>query len=343
MAFEIMATGRAVPSRRVTNDDLAKEIDTSDEWIRSHTGIGSRHIADKETSASDLAVEAAKNALAQLYGIKNTDEKALAKAALSIDMIILASVTPDYIGSPSTACVVQGRLGAKNSGAFDITVACSGFIYGMEIAASMLSRGNYKRVMIIGAEILSKFTNWKDRTSCILFGDGAGAVIMDKTSAPERGRRKRGLIRTLLKADGTGAEHIIIRRGGSRYPYLENETVGIPSYIELNGQAVYNFAVKAITDSIEEIISLEGIGINDITRIIPHQANARIISAALKRLKIPEDKCFLNIEEYANTSGASIPIALDELNRNGELKKGDLLLTVGFGAGLTYGANLIVW
>ena len=343
MACKIVATGRAVPARKVTNDDLAKIIDTSDEWIRSHTGIGSRHIADADTAASDLATEAAKKALALMAGIELSDEKGIKEAALTLDMIILATATADHYGSPSTACLVQERIGAFNAGAFDISAACTGFIYGLELAASLLQRGGRQRILVIGTEVLSKFTNWKDRGSCILFGDGAGAAILEGIQGQDTAQEKQGIIRTLLKADGTGAEHIIFRRGGSRSPYLEGETIGLPTHVEINGQAVYNFAVKAMTDTISELLNLEGLKIDDITMIIPHQANARIISAAIKRLKFPEEKCYINIEEYANTSAASIPIALDELNRNGEIKKGDILLTVGFGAGLTYGANLIVW
>ena len=333
MAFEIIATGRAVPPRRVSNDDLAKDIDTSDEWIRSHTGIGSRYIAGEEVAASDLALEAARDALSQL---ENPDP-------LSVDMIIVATATSDYFGSPSTACIVQEKLGAARAGAFDVSAACTGFIYGLEIAAGLLSTGDRKRIMVIGSEVLSKFVDWNDRSSCILFGDGAGATILEKTSAPHEGPDKRGLIRTILRSDGSGAEHIVFKRGGSRYPYIEGETIDIPIHVEINGQAVYNFAVKAITDTIGEILSNEEISVDDLTWIVPHQANARIIQAAAKRLKIPEEKCFLNIEEFANTSAASIPIALDELNRGGKIKKGDLILTVGFGSGLTYGGNLIVW
>ena len=333
MAFEICGTGRAVPSRRITNDDLSEKLDTSDEWIRSHTGIGARHIAGEETATSDLAAEAAKNALALAGDID----------PLSLDMIILATTTADYFGSPSTSCIVQEKLGAKNAGAMDISAACTGFIYALETAAGLLSRGSRKRILVIGADILSKFTDWTDRSSCVLFGDGAGAVILDKTSAPGEGTGKRGLLRTLLKADGSGSEHIVLRRGGSRNPYREGETIAKPTHIEMNGQAVYNFAVKAMTDTISEIISIEGVSMDDVAWIIPHQANARIVQAAAKRLKIPEEKCFLNIEEFANTSAASIPIALDELNRGGKLNRGDLILTVGFGSGLTYGANLLVW
>jgi 3-oxoacyl-[acyl-carrier-protein] synthase-3 len=350
MAFEIIGTGRAVPSRRVSNDELAKElaekISTSDEWIRSHTGIGARYMADDDCTTSDLALEAAKKALAKAAGLEGLPaaeaEKGLADAALSLDMIVLATASPDYYGSPATACIVQEKLGAKNAGAMDLGAGCTGFIYALETAAGLLSVGDRKRIMVIGSEVLTKFANWNDRASCVLFGDGAAAVLLEKTSAPTEGKDKRGIIRTILKADGSGAKHIVFRGGGTAEPFKEGEN-NKPIHIELNGQAVYNFAVKAMTDTISDIIAQEGISVNDLAYIIPHQANARIVQAAVKRLKIPEEICIINIEEYANTSAASIPIALDELNRGGKLKTGDIILTVGFGSGLTYGANLIVW
>ena len=347
MAFEITGTGRAAPPLRVSNNELAERIDTSDDWILSHTGIGARHIAGEKTSTSDLALEAARNALAMAAGLEGLSpkhpEKALAGAADSLDMIILASVTPDYFGTPSTACLIQEKLGAKRAGAMDINAACTGFIYALETAAGLLSMGERKRVLVIGSEVLSKFTDWSDRASCVLFGDGAGAAILEKTSAPREGAGKRGLIRTILAADGSGAEHLVIRRGGSRNPFMAGETMKKPPYIEMNGRSVYNFAVRAMTETIEKLLSLERVSIDEVARIIPHQANARIIQAAAKRLKIPEEKFFLNINEYANTSAASIPIALDELNRSGKLRRGDLILSVGFGGGLTYGGNLMVW
>jgi len=348
MAIEIVATGRALPSRRVTNDDLAKDMETSDEWIRSHTGIGARHIAPAEVAASDLAAEAARNALAMLAGVDAAGgaaaDAAIAEAALSLDMIVLATATPDYMAVPSTSCVVQDKLGAKRAAAMDITAGCSGFVYGLETAMGLLvANSARRRIMVIGAEILTRFTDWSDRASCVLFGDGSGAVILEKTAAPQEGPGRRGILRTILKADGSGGEHLVCRRGAGRNPFKPGEVVDKAPYIEMNGQAVYNFAVKAISETIPELIALEGIALNDVARIIPHQANARIIQAAARRLKVPDDKFFLNIENYANTSAASIPIALDELNRGGQLAKGDMIVTIGFGGGLTYGANLIVW
>ncbi|MCL2373778.1 MAG: ketoacyl-ACP synthase III [Treponema sp.] len=344
MAFEIIGTGRAVPPHRVTNDELAKQMDTSDEWIRSHTGIGARHIAADDVAASDLAVQAAREALAMAAGVDVSSTEALAEAALSVDVIVLATATPDFIAVPSTSCLVQEKLGARRAGAIDIVAGCTGFIYGLETAAGLLAVGDDRtRALVIGAEVLTRFTDWSDRASCVLFGDGAGAVVLEKTDAPREGGGRRGMIRTILRADGSGAAHLVCRRGGGRNPLKAGETVDKPPYIEMNGQAVYNFAVKAITETVAEIVSQAGITLDDVARIVPHQANARIIQAAAKRLKVPEEKFFLNIEEYANTSAASIPIALDELNRDGKIAKGDLIVTMGFGGGLTYGANLIVW
>jgi 3-oxoacyl-[acyl-carrier-protein] synthase-3 len=350
MAIEIIATGKAVPLTRVTNADLAERIDTSDEWIRSHTGIGARHIASEDTACSDLALEAAKNALAMAAGCDGpadgnpNREKAIAEAALSLDMIVLATATADYYGCPSTACAVQNRLGAKNAGAMDVSAGCTGFIYALETAAGLLSIDERrKRALVIGSDILTRITDWTDRGTCVLFGDGAGAAVIEKTAGPRKGPGRRGLLRTMLRADGSGAEFLIFRRGGSRNPFKAGEIVEKPIHMEMNGQAVYNFAVKAVTEIISNLLEQEGITIGDVSRIIPHQANARIVQAAGKRLGIPEEKFFLNIAEYANTSAASIPIALDEMNRSGQLRRGDLILTAGFGGGLTYGGSLIIW
>lgn len=344
MAIEIKATGKAVPSTRLTNDDLAKRLATSDEWIRSHTGIEARHIAGDETACSDLALEAARAALTMALGQEGCEAKSFEEIALTLDIIIIGTATGDYYGCPSTACIIQNKLGARNAAAMDVTAGCSGFIYGLEIAAGLLSIGaSRKRALVIGADVLSRFVDWDDRGSCILFGDGAGAVLIEKTGNPSTGPDKRGLLRTILRADGSGSEHLVIKRGGSRNAFKRGETIETTPHLEMNGRAVYNFAVKAVTEIIEDLLKEEHITIDAVSRIVPHQANARIVAAAAKRLGIPEEKFFLNIKEYANTSAASIPIALDELNRTGELHKGDLIMTVGFGAGLTYGGNLIVF
>ncbi|MDR0589811.1 MAG: ketoacyl-ACP synthase III [Spirochaetaceae bacterium] len=330
MAIEIIATGRAIPAKRLTNDDLADRLDTTDEWIRSHTGIGARHLAEEGVAASDLALEAARNTLAMAAEQTGVAEETLAQ---SLDMIILGSTTPDYYGVPATACIVQDKLGARNAAAMDITAACTGFIYGLEVAAGLLSVDrSRKRALVIGAEVLSRIVDWNNRGTAVLFGDGAGAVLVERTEPSGSGKNRRGLLRTVLGADGSGAESLMIKQGTDNF-----------FHVEMDGQAVYNFAVKAITSTIENLLTQENITINDVARIIPHQANARIVQAAGKRLGVPESKFFLNIEEYANTSAASIPIALDELNRAGALKPGDLIMTIGFGGGLTYGGNLIIW
>ena len=351
MAIEVIGTGKAVPSLRVSNDDLTDRVDTSDEWIRSHTGIGFRHFIDETTATSDLALEAAKNALAMAAGCTGNGlldpqerDRAASEAAKTLDFIVIGTATPDFVGSPATACIVQDKLGAKNAAAMDITAGCTGFVYGLETAAGILGiSSERKRALVIGAETLSTVIDWTDRGTCILFGDGAGAVVIEKTDAPSHGPDRRGLVRTMLRADGSGRDSLLFRRGGSRNPIKAGETLDKPICIEMNGQEVYNFAVKAVTDTAAALMEAEGITADDIAWIVPHQANARIVLAAGRRLKIPMSKLFLNIEEYANTSAASIPIALDEMNRSGKLNKGDLIMTIGFGAGLTYGGNIIIW
>jgi 3-oxoacyl-[acyl-carrier-protein] synthase-3 len=343
MSIEIIATGKAVPPRRVSNEELTTRVDTTDEWIRSHTGIGNRHMADESVACSDLAAEAAINALAAVSGYTGDDpaekSRAAAEAAATIDVIILATASADYFGTPSTACIVQDKIGAKKAAAMDIIAGCTGFVYGLEMAAGLLSiSSERKRALVIGAEVLSKLINWKDRKSCVLFGDGAGAAVLEKTDAD-----RRGILHTILRADGSGNESLVMRRGGTRNPFKIGETIDLPICVEMDGHEVYNFAVGAITEVMDDLMKAWNITIDDIAWIVPHQANARIIQAARRRLHIPAEKFYLNIEEYANTSSASIPIALDEMSRGGQLKKGDLILTVGFGGGLTYGGNIIIW
>ena len=346
MAIEITGTGSVLPPRVMSNDELAARIDTSDEWIRSHTGIGKRHLVNEDTSCSDLALNAAVKALAMAAGYTNESSEEQYRAALDIsqtlDLIVLGTATSDYIGCPSTACIVQDRLKAYKAGAMDISAGCSGFIYGLETAASLLGSGaERKRALVIGAEVLSKVLDWDDRGTCIVFGDGAGAVVIEKTETPANERR--GLIRSVLNADGSGYDKLLFRRGGTRHPFKAGETIDKPVHVEMNGQEVYYFAVKAMIATIEKLLAEERITIDDVKLIVPHQANIRIIQSAARGLKIPMKKFYLNIEECANTSAASIPIALDELNRANQLKHGDLIMTVGFGGGFTYGGNIIIW
>jgi 3-oxoacyl-[acyl-carrier-protein] synthase-3 len=344
MAIEVIATGRAVPSRRVTNDELVKTLDTSDEWIHSHSGIRARHIADDGVAVSDLALEAARNTLTLAVEEHLVPETSVEELAATLDIIIVGTSTPDYHVCPATACLVQDKLGASRAGAMDIGVGCSGFVYSLEAAAGLLEiNSGRKRALAIGADVLSRFTDWNERSTCVLFGDGAGAVLIEKTRAPREGPGKRGIFRTILGSDGSGAESLIVRKGGSRNAYRAGDIVDLPPHIEMNGRAVYNFAVKNVSGIVEQLLSEENIIIDDINWIVPHQANARIIQAAAKRLGIPEKKFFMNIEDYANTSAASIPIALDELNRSGQIKRGDLLMIIGFGGGLTYAGGMIVW
>ncbi|MCL2196098.1 MAG: ketoacyl-ACP synthase III [Treponema sp.] len=347
MAIEIIGTGRAVPPKKVSNEELATQIDTTDEWIRSHTGIGNRHFSDESTACSDLAAEAAKNALAMAAGYSGDDpaqrDKAAAEIAETIDIIITATVTPDYFGTPSTACLVQAKIGAKNAAAMDLVAGCTGFVFGLETAAGLLNNDSQrKRALVIGAEMLSKVMNWDDRKTCVLFGDGAGAVVIEKKGECCQGG-KTGLQKTLMYADGTGAESLVMRRGGTRNPFKKGEVIDNGICVEMNGQEVYNFAVGAMSDTIKALMESANLSIDDVAWIIPHQANARIVKAARIRLHIPAEKFYMNIEEYANTSAATIPLALDEMNRNGLIKKGDIILTVGFGGGLTYGGNIIIW
>ncbi|HQL32565.1 MAG TPA: beta-ketoacyl-ACP synthase III [Treponemataceae bacterium] len=337
MAIEIIATGHYVPEKRVTNDELSRVIDTNDEWIRSHTGIGARHVAADDQATSDLAYNAAVEALRQL-----SPENPL-EAAETLDLIVVCTSSPDFVGFPSVACVVQDKLGLISTPAFDLIAACTGFVYALDAAAAMIQTGSRKRALVVGADVLTRITDWSDRGTCVLFGDAAGAVILERTDAPSAGPERRGLVQSILHAEGSGANELMCTRGGTRNPFKKGEIVDKTGYLYMNGRAVYTFAVKAFTDMIRELLDADGISIDQVAKIIPHQANERIIQAAAKRLGIEESKFYLNIAQYANTSNATIPVALDECARSGGLTKGDLIMTVGFGGGLTYGGNLIVW
>ncbi len=327
MSVVIRSMGVYIPERRMTNDELASAIgiDTTDEWIRSHTGIGARHIVADGVQTSDMAAEAAR--------------KALAKAGVGpheLDYIVVATATPDYYGFPSTACLVQDKIGAHGSAAFDLTAGCTGFIYALQTVAGLLESGQGRNALVIGAETLTRITDWKDRATCVLFGDGAGAAVL--TRIQEGGR---GILKSILGADGGGSKDLVLVQP------LRERTFEPPAptspVIYMNGKNVYNFAVKSITVLIERIVHASVYSLDDIRWIVPHQANARIVQAAAKRLGIPEDKFYMNMEEYANTSAASIPIALFEMEEKGLLKKGELIMLIGFGAGLTYGATVIRW
>ncbi len=328
MAIVISGSGSSIPAIRTTNDDLAGRIETSDEWIRSHTGIGCRHFAEDGQLTSDLAADAANKALASA-GV----------SAEQIDLIVLASATPDYFGFPSTACIVQEKIGATNAAAFDLTAGCTGFIYALDVASSMLLQHGRTRALVIGAETLSRVIDWEDRASCVLFGDGAGAVVIEKSDSSDG----RGLQQSWLRAKGSGAKSLILTQPERAKTFVREGDYTKPNSIYMDGKAVYMFAVKAITDIMETLGKQSGVELKDFKWIVPHQANLRIVQAAAKRFGLPEEKFYMNIEEYANTSAASIPIALDEMANKGLLVKGDLIMIMGFGAGLTYGGCIIRW
>ena len=314
-----------VPQHAVSNQELAKTVDTSDDWIVSHTGIRQRYIASEQQASSDLAFAAAQQVLQ-----KN------AVAAEEIDLIVLATATPDYNNFPATACVLQQKLGCHKAAAFDITAACSGFIYALEVARSMIATSpNYTKALVIGAEVFSKIVNWQDRSTCVLFGDGAGAALL--CSPPSTWDTL--ILDALLKSDGSGAEKLWVPEGGSRTPL----SAAPRKYLEMDGRAVYNFAVAANQEILNEMLERNQLSVADLRYIVLHQANLRIIQAVAKREKISMEKFFTNIEHYANTSAASIPIAMTELAASSQLRQGDRILCIGFGAGLTYAGILLQW
>lgn len=318
---KMIGFGLYTPKNLVENERLQEFLETSDEWIRTRTGIERRYISLDENT-SDLAVEASK--------------KALSQARLSveeIDLIIVATVTPDNF-TPSTACIVQDKLGAKNAWAFDINAACTGFIYALKLGRSLIRSGEANNALIIGAETLSKALNWEDRGSCVLFGDGAGATVLTSTE------EDCGIKCVNVKSDGSKGDSLVIQGLPLNSPFKYGREVS-ENYINMNGREIFKFATKVMEESIVEILEKENIKIEDIAAIIPHQANLRIIDYVVKRLGIPREKFVTNLQNYGNTSGASIPIALCESINEGNLKKGDNIIMVGFGGGLTWGAALI--
>lgn len=300
-------------------------VKTSDEWIRTRTGIIERRIADEGSSTSDLAVEAAKKAIADA-GI----------TAAEIELIVLTTASPDFI-FPATACQVQYKLGIKDCPAFDVMAVCTGFSFGLSVAAQYVATRTYKTVLLIGAENITRFIDWTDRNTCVLFGDGAGAVVLREV---EPGL---GVLSSFLATDGSGLDLIKIPAGGAKMPCSEKALKGKLAYIQMNGSEVFKFAVRAIPQAARKALHLSHLKITDVDYFIPHQANGRIIDAAAKRLHIDRDKVICNISRYGNTSTASIPLAIDEIYRDKRLKKGDILLLVGFGSGLTWGANVVRW
>ena len=321
----IIATGSYVPERTLTNEYFEKTVDTNNEWIISRTGIEERRVAGESEATSDLATKAALKAM----------EKA-AVAPEEIDLIIVATVTPD-MAFPSTACIVQKNIGAVNAAAFDIEAACSGFIYGLTIADSFIRTGVYKKILVIGAETLSKITDYTDRNTCVLFGDGAGAVIVSEV---EEGY---GILGSHIGANGSAGHLLTQPAGGSRIPTTEQSVRDRLHYIKMDGSEVFKFAIKIMGEAAEK--ALEGCGLSkeDIDYLIPHQANTRIIESAVKRLKIAPEKVYVNVNKYGNMSAASIAVALDEANEKQCLKDGSIVVLVGFGGGLTWGASVVRW
>jgi 3-oxoacyl-[acyl-carrier-protein] synthase-3 len=319
----IIGTGSNAPEKILTNADLEKMVETSDEWITSKTGIKIRHIAAEDEASSDLATIAARSAL----------DKAKISAA-EVDMIILGTVTPDK-PLPATACFVQDNLGAVNASVMDIVAACSGFIYGLAMAKAMIDSEQANTVLVIGVETLSKITNWKDRNSCVLFGDGAGAAVVRASEKPG------GIIGTYLKSNGSLWHLLTIAAGGGRLPLDESNINNGDRYIYMAGPEVYKNAVKAMGEAAEGVLARTGLKPDDISLMIPHQANIRIIESTANRLKMPPEKVYINIQNYGNTSAASIPIALDEAIRSGRIKRGDKVLLVAFGGGFTWGSVIV--
>ncbi|NLY76647.1 MAG: ketoacyl-ACP synthase III [Tissierellia bacterium] len=321
----IAGIGSYIPPKIITNDDISKLVDTSDEWIVERTGIRERRVVDKDTSTSDIATIAAKRAL-QDGGISPEE----------IDLILVATVTPD-MAFPSTACIVQKSIGAANAAAFDISVGCAGFIYGLSIGASFIRSGAYKKVLIIGAETLSKIVNWEDRNTCILFGDGAGACIL------ERCEEGYGFLSFDLGADGTDGNLLTMPAGGSRLP-ASYETVSNNLHtIKMDGREVFKFAVRIMEKTSLNVLNKANITLDELDYLVPHQANIRIIDSASRKIGITPDKVYVNLDRYGNMSSGSIPVALDEAYRNSLLKTGDMILLVAFGSGLTWGSTLLKW
>ncbi|MBO5780892.1 MAG: ketoacyl-ACP synthase III [Opitutales bacterium] len=323
----IAGTGSYLPEKIITNHDIAKTVDTSDEWVYTRSGIKERRIAQSEEAASDMALISAKRAL----------ENAKLKPE-DIDLVIVTTVTPDMM-FPSTACILQAKLGIRNNiPCFDIEAACSGFVYGVEVASKMMKSGYYKNALVVSSEKLSGILDWQDRNTCVLFGDGSGAVVLSTSE-----EKDVGILDTVLGADGSDTATLKLPAGGSLMPASKETVENRQHFIQMNGREVFKHAVKIMGEKSFEVIERYGITPEEISLLIPHQANTRIIESVAKRLKLPMEKVFVNIEKYGNTSSASIPIALDEALKSGKIKKGDYILFVAFGAGLTWGATLVKW
>lgn len=321
----ITGWGMSVPDKVLTNDDLAKMVDTNDKWIRERTGIRERRIAAKNETTASLGTEAAINALR------------MAKLAPNeVELIIVSTSTPEHI-FPSTASLIQDRLGAEQAGAFDLSAACTGFIFALNMASQAVRSGSVKNAVVIGAETLSRFVDWKDRNTCILFGDGAGAFVIQ--AKPEPG----GVLSSVMRSDGSGGDLLSLPAGGSAKPASSQTILDGAHYIHMNGREVFRFATRVMATASKETIEKAHMQLDDIQLIIPHQANLRIIEAAARGLKLPMDRFVVNVDKYGNTSTASIPIATVEAVEQNRLHRGDNIVLVGFGAGLTWGALTVLW
>ena len=322
---KIIGVGFAAPEKILTNKDLEKMVDTTDEWIKTRTGMSERHIADEKTATSDLATAAALKALEMA---KISPEE--------IDIIMVGTVSPDMF-FPSTACFVQSNIKATKAAAFDLSAACSGFIYGLKLAKGLIASGEVKTILVTGADCLSKITDWTDRNTCVLFGDGAGAAILQATE------EDTGIISAYIYSDSSKTGLLQVPAGGSRTPFSAEVLANRTNFIKMEGNEIFKNAVKGMERAIDTALEKAGLKYEDVSLVIPHQANIRIIESIAKRMKLPAEKVFINLEKYGNTSAASIPIAITEAYAAGRLKKGDILVITAFGAGLTMGAAVIKW
>jgi len=321
----LRSIGAYVPKKVLTNEDLEKMVDTSDEWITKRTGIKTRHIASEEENTSDLGLEAAKLALKRA-GLEAED----------IDLLICATISPDYFCMPSTACMIAKKLGIANVPAMDISAACSGFIYALSTAKAYIESGMAKTVLIVGAEKLSAIVDWSDRTTCILFGDGAGAAVVAATD-----KKEEAIIDTNISADGKFYDYLITPGCGTERPCSEEVLKERACFIKMKGNETFKVAVKTLTNDVKELLEKNGISSEHITYFVPHQANYRILSAVANALGLNEKQCVITVDKYGNTSSASIPMAINEIFEEGKLKKGDLLLLDAFGGGFTWGSAIL--
>src|SRR5207247_1188683 len=316
--------GSRAPERVMTNDELAQMVDTSDEWIMERTGIRERRVAAPDEAMSDLALPASVAALEQA-GVKASD----------LDLIVVATVTPDML-FPSTGAILADQLGAKDAAAYDLSAGCTGFVYALAQAHGMLAGGLVDRALVVGGDVLSRIVDWEDRSTCVLFGDGAGAVVLERV-------QEGGFLGFELGADGSGGPQLYIPAGGSRAPATAETVAGRQHFAKMNGREVFKFATRVLVDSAQKVLGECGVAVDDVDVYVPHQANVRIIDYARRKLGIPEERTVVNVDRYGNTSSGSIPLALADAKREGRLQEGRLVLMTGMGAGLTWGSGLIEW